>query len=71
MVPPDVLVGLAEFNDTFQVVVPPTIDRGQVSAAVSGLQVGGRYTGLYDAVIQSMDVLGTEGPRLVLLGWRE
>lgn len=65
-VPDDVLVGLVSFNSSPQIVVEPTTDHAQVTAALDTLEFRGG-TALFDAVIQATRLLGTDGIRSQLL----
>ena len=49
-VPADVLVGLVTFEDTARVVVKPTTNHAEVTAAVAALQASNGNTALYEAV---------------------
>ncbi len=65
-VPRDVEVGLISFAEAPRVLVAPTTDRRRVGDALPGLRaVGG--TGLYDAVLQAQQTLGTRGERRILV----
>jgi tight adherence protein B len=64
--PDDVSAGLVTFADEAVVVVQPTTDRGAVSSAIDGLTPSGS-TALNDAVVLSVNTLGTEGSRNVVL----
>jgi tight adherence protein B len=65
-VPADVEVGLVTFSDRASTRVPPTKDRAPVRAAVQALTASGD-TALYDAVRQSVALLGPEGDRSILV----
>jgi tight adherence protein B len=65
-VPADVAVGLATFNTTAQVVVPPTTDRAAVDGAIDAITLE-QNTALYDAVLVAEQAAGTEGSRRILL----
>ena len=71
-VPDDVEVGLIAFNQTVTRLVEPTTQHEQVRQAVAGLEADGD-TALYDAVIDSLSFLGSEGLRSsrAALGRRE
>ena len=64
--PPEVLVGLVSFAETAQVVVAPTTDRAAVRGGIEALVPAGD-TALYDAVLVSLESLGTEGIRSSLI----
>ncbi len=64
--PADLQIGLVTFDDTATVDVAPTTDRTTVTSAVAALTAQGE-TALYDAVIVSVDALGTEGARSILI----
>ena len=64
--PSDVRAGLVTFNDTAEVKVAPTVDRAAVTEAVNALQAGGG-TALNDAVIVTVQELGAEGSRNMVL----
>jgi tight adherence protein B len=64
--PDDVLIGLVTFASTVSVEVAPTTERAPVSAAIGRLRLS-TGTRLYDAVDQSVAVLGSEGVRAILL----
>ncbi|GLZ35825.1 hypothetical protein Lesp02_80120 [Lentzea sp. NBRC 105346] len=64
---PDVLVGFVAFSDKPQLLVPPTADRGQVTAAVNSVQAKGN-TSLHDAVPLAVSALnGITERRLVIV----
>ena len=65
-VPDDVEVGLIAFNQTVTRLVEPTTQHEQVRQAVAGLEADGD-TALYDAVIDSLSFLGSEGLRSLVL----
>jgi tight adherence protein B len=65
-VPADVRVGLVTFADDVNVAVPPTTNRLNVRRAVDGLVAEGD-TALYDAVQRSVQVVGSEGLRSIVL----
>lgn len=64
--PRDVRAGLVSFADTAVVEVEPTADRAAVARAVDGLVAEGS-TALNDAVVLSVDQLGADGSRNVVL----
>lgn len=59
-------VGLVRVGSTAEVVTPPTTDRARVLEAVDALERGGD-TALYEAVVRSVQALGPEGMRSILL----
>lgn len=65
-VPPDVQVGLVTFADTARLVVPLTLDRAPLAAAVGALTARGE-TALYDGVSMAVDGLGEAGVRGVVV----
>ncbi len=50
------------FSDEAQVAVAPTQDRAAVIAGIDALEAGGK-TALNDAIVVTVDALGTEGSR--------
>ena len=62
----DVELGLLSFSTAPQVLVPPTLDRRGLLAAVTGLEAQGE-TSLYDAVIAGVAALGPTGDRRVVV----
>jgi tight adherence protein B len=64
--PADVDAGLVTFADEAEVAVEPTQDRAAVRDAINALQPEGA-TALNDAVVLSVDTLGAEGSRNVVL----
>lgn len=64
--PADVSAGLVSFNDTARVDVAPTTDRAAVRSAIGALQAKGG-TALNDAVILTVETLGTDGSRNAVL----
>ncbi len=60
--PSDVEAGLVTFSDTAEVAVAPTADRAAVVAGIDALEAGGA-TALNDAIVLTVDQLGTEGTR--------
>ncbi len=64
--PGDVEAGLVTFANETAVEVAPTTDRAALRDAIAGLQAQGG-TSLNDAVIVSVDTLGTEGSRNIVL----
>ncbi len=65
-VPDDVAVGLVTFSATAEVVVAPTTDRRPLRAALAEMKAGGD-TALYDGLATSLQALGDDGDRAVLL----
>lgn len=65
-VPKEVRVGLVAFSDKAGVRLPPTLDRGAMSAAIDALQPHGE-TALYDGVLLGLSQLGSSGVRTMLL----
>jgi tight adherence protein B len=65
-VPDDVYIGLVTFASTVETVQTPTQDHAALETAIGGLELS-RDTRLYDGVLQSLEVAGTEGSRSVLL----
>jgi tight adherence protein B len=64
--PADVDAGLVTFADEAAVAVEPTEDRAAVRQAINALQPAGA-TALNDAVILSVETLGAEGSRNIVL----
>ena len=64
--PADVKAGLVTFADEASVKVAPTEDRATVEAAIDALTATGA-TALNDAVVLTVDELGTEGSRNAVL----
>ena len=60
------LVGLVTFADRPSVLVRPTADRAPVFAALNRLRAAGN-TSLYDAVDAAIALVGTSGPRRVVV----
>jgi Mg-chelatase subunit ChlD len=65
-VPADVRVGLVTFAGQVSPVVPPTVDRASLRAAVQSLRARGK-TQLNDGVISAVAALGPAGDRGILL----
>ncbi len=66
-VPADVSVGLTAFADTATVLVPPTRERGKISAAVAGLTPAGE-TSLYDGIVAAVKGMsGFDSRTMVIL----
>ncbi len=65
-VPADVQVGLVTFASTAQLVIPLTIDRGPIGAAVAALQATGE-TALYDGTALAANSFPDSGDRQILL----
>ena len=65
-VPADVYVGLVDFSGTVTTAEAPTQDRAAVRQALDSIKLA-RGTALFDAVVQSTQVAGTEGSRTILL----
>lgn len=64
--PADVEVGLVTFAGTVQEAVSPTTDHDTVAAAVDAIELS-RQTGVYDAMIQAINLAGSEGARSLLV----
>lgn len=64
--PADVLVGLVTFSSAVDVIAEPTRDREPVLRGLRDLRAAGN-TSLYDGLQASLDALGSEGDRFVLL----
>ena len=60
--PKDVMVGLVTFSGKAQVAVAPTEDRAKVTAGIDALEPKGK-TALNDAIVVTVEALGTEGSR--------
>ncbi len=66
VVPEDVRVGVVGFSSTVDTALEPTTDRDAARAVVAGLQLS-RGTRLYEAVLASVALAGTDGQGSVLL----
>jgi tight adherence protein B len=64
--PPDVYIGLVTFASSVETVTEPTQDHDVLRGAIDSLALT-RETRLYDGVMQSLDVAGTDGQRTILL----
>lgn len=60
-------VSLVAFSDSASVVVPPTTDRGAVSAAVDGLNAGAGGTRYRTALARISDLIGAREARVVIV----
>jgi hypothetical protein len=60
-------IALVSFSDSATVVVPPTIDRGAVSAAIDGLDAGAGGTRFRTALARISDVIGARDARVVFV----
>jgi tight adherence protein B len=65
-VPDDVYVGIVTFAGDVEDAVPPTQDRDAARAVIEDLELTAQ-THLYDGVLASIDMAGTEGQRSVLV----
>ena len=65
-VPDDVYVGIVTFAGDVEDAVPPTQDRDAARAVIEDLELTPQ-THLYDGVLASIDMSGTEGQRSVLV----
>lgn len=64
--PADVQVGLVTFASQVQETIAPTTDHDLLAAAVDSIALSSG-TGVYDAMVQSVNLAGTEGARSVLV----
>lgn len=64
--PDDVKVGLLTFSSTTHDVTEPTTDHASLSAAIDGITLT-NGTAVYDALLDAVELTGTEGSRSVLL----
>ncbi len=65
-VPDNVEVGIVAFNSGVTTALTPTTDRTAATSVLEGLELT-KKTRLYDAVIQAIDLAGTEGQRSLLV----
>ena len=64
--PADVLIGIVTFDSDVETALPPTQDRADALAVVTGLELS-KKTRLYEGVVAAVGVVGTEGQRNVLV----
>lgn len=64
--PSDVRIGLVTFSGTVQVVSEPTTDHAALVAAIDGIKLTAG-TQVYDAVVEAVNVAGSDGARSVLV----
>ncbi|WP_165821116.1 type II secretion system F family protein [Nocardioides gansuensis] len=64
--PPDVRIGLLTFSGTVQDTIAPTTDHESIAAAVDTITLD-KGTRVYDAMVQSVNLAGTDGARSLLV----
>jgi tight adherence protein B len=65
-VPDNVKVGIVAFNSDVTTALSPTTDRSAAASVLDGLELT-KKTRLYDAVIQAVELAGSEGQRSLLV----